>query len=137
MGHWTAPENRRWSEVLPDEAVAIQLFRLDGSDTGKTYEAMTFGMTRDGIGQFLRQQLIGPEQTRDGGYDGQIDILNENGDLLGEIPISDGVLFQRMRRKLKCRVLDPATGLPRARARASSAPCQQTFRTPSTEASNE
>lgn len=77
------------------------------------YEAMEFREGAKGIGLFLTRLLL--KEDTEGAY-GIIDLLDANGDIIEEIGVPDAAQFQRMKRKLGCRVLDIEAEVAKYRA---------------------
>ena len=91
-----------WSaDNLPEGAVGIRLVRMVG-DGLRLYEGIRWEDTA-AVAQFLRQQLINPEALGEGSY-GVIDFLDADYNIVGDIGVDDSEVFQRLRRKLNCRV---------------------------------
>lgn len=88
---------------LDDRAFALRPVRFTETDDGgeiRHYEAITFPQNpRGGCGMWLRRCL---GQLRDEGSNLLIDVLDENGDIIQDYPITrDG--FEYLRRSLKFR----------------------------------
>jgi hypothetical protein len=88
---------------VPDEATGMRLVRPVGDDL-REYQAMFTEGGAPVIRMTLQRCFIPVSQ--EGTY-GLIDLLDDDHMIVGEIGIDDAEYFQRLRRKLKCRVVDP------------------------------
>jgi hypothetical protein len=102
-----------WRYAIPAETVALQLMRPLKSGESRMYEAMECHGGAKGIGLFLTRLLF--TEDTEGAY-GMIDLLDADGCIIEEIGVPDRDQFQRIRRKLKCRVLDFEAEAARVRA---------------------
>jgi hypothetical protein len=95
-----------WSPSdLPEGTTGLRLVRpVQPGDRLRAYTAMDCKDGAAGITQTLNQLFIHGDVIDTEGSYGLIDLLGESDTILGEIGIADPAAFQRLRRKLGCRI---------------------------------